>query len=399
MTLTKALPRLHRNEWRIGLAALLASILLAPSAGAQRIVEGAAPVRAAKEKPDDAEALKDLLKGSSAKEIETFDGVYLALHYWSPKDAGKDTPAVVLMHERGRNQRDWFPTAKQLADEGFAVVTFDFRGHGESNNVNPELYRTPREVLETARQKAIRNRTGLRVPVPRDPDLRPDNPRRGSADRIDHNEAFRNGTEFALFAIKDIEAIKRFLIEENNSGRLNVRRLGIVTVGVSVPVTLKWAEDLEFSKGGKTGWTRQGADLSALVCVSPTWNHKGFKLSTGLSRGELGLPILLLSSSDGQDAGDAARFARSFRLPERASKEAGGRGKAAPAVAFKSGESAWVKFDSKLSDAALVKAKELGLDRYIVAFLSANLSQSRGYAWERRRTDIDTEDFGSSRTQ
>ncbi|MGL4463267.1 MAG: alpha/beta hydrolase, partial [Planctomycetia bacterium] len=81
------------------------------------------------------EDVADYLDGSESKTLLTSDGVFLGVTYWSPKEASRDTPVVMLLHSRGRSQRDWFPFAKQLYDDGIAVVTFDFRGHGESRNV------------------------------------------------------------------------------------------------------------------------------------------------------------------------------------------------------------------------------------------------------------------------
>ena len=39
---------------------------------------------------------------------------------------------VVLSHMRPNDQRAWFSFAQELADEGYAALTFDFRGYGET---------------------------------------------------------------------------------------------------------------------------------------------------------------------------------------------------------------------------------------------------------------------------
>lgn len=43
-----------------------------------------------------------------------------------------NAPLVILTHMRPNDQTAWFPYAQQLAADGFAAFTFDFRGHGES---------------------------------------------------------------------------------------------------------------------------------------------------------------------------------------------------------------------------------------------------------------------------
>lgn len=46
---------------------------------------------------------------------------------------GQNEVAVILSHMRPNDQTAWFEFAQQLADEGYAVLTFDFRGYGESD--------------------------------------------------------------------------------------------------------------------------------------------------------------------------------------------------------------------------------------------------------------------------
>lgn len=41
-------------------------------------------------------------------------------------------PLVILTHMRPNDQTAWFSYAEELADNGFAALTFDFRGYGES---------------------------------------------------------------------------------------------------------------------------------------------------------------------------------------------------------------------------------------------------------------------------
>lgn len=39
---------------------------------------------------------------------------------------------VILSHMRPNDQTAWYPFAQRLADEGYAALTFDFRGYGDS---------------------------------------------------------------------------------------------------------------------------------------------------------------------------------------------------------------------------------------------------------------------------
>lgn len=63
------------------------------------------------------------------REIWTDDGVRLSLNY-----LGNDrAPSVVLAHGFGQTQHAWRETARRLAAGGWQAVSYDARGHGESD--------------------------------------------------------------------------------------------------------------------------------------------------------------------------------------------------------------------------------------------------------------------------
>jgi pimeloyl-ACP methyl ester carboxylesterase len=64
------------------------------------------------------------LSGSRAVTFESRDGVALEGRLF-----GDGTTAVVLSHMRPADQRSWFAFANRLADEGYLVLTYDFRGY------------------------------------------------------------------------------------------------------------------------------------------------------------------------------------------------------------------------------------------------------------------------------
>jgi pimeloyl-ACP methyl ester carboxylesterase len=65
--------------------------------------------------------------GSRPVTFTTEDGVTLGGHVFGTGDRG-----VILAHMYPADQTSWFPTAQHLADEGYLVFTFDFRGYGGS---------------------------------------------------------------------------------------------------------------------------------------------------------------------------------------------------------------------------------------------------------------------------
>jgi alpha-beta hydrolase superfamily lysophospholipase len=62
--------------------------------------------------------------------LRTDDGVQLAATWYEP-DA-RQGPAVILVHMLLKSRRDWDVLASRLSDAGIGVLTFDLRGHGDS---------------------------------------------------------------------------------------------------------------------------------------------------------------------------------------------------------------------------------------------------------------------------
>jgi pimeloyl-ACP methyl ester carboxylesterase len=62
-----------------------------------------------------------------AVSFTTEDGVTLGGHVFGSGQAG-----VILAHMYPADQTSWYPTAQRLAQAGYLVLTFDFRGYGES---------------------------------------------------------------------------------------------------------------------------------------------------------------------------------------------------------------------------------------------------------------------------
>lgn len=65
--------------------------------------------------------------------LETSDGLTIAATYWPGRTA--NSPAVLLLHGNGASRGVVSPNAAWLAREGYAVLTIDFRGHGQSTLV------------------------------------------------------------------------------------------------------------------------------------------------------------------------------------------------------------------------------------------------------------------------
>lgn len=65
-------------------------------------------------------------------QITTPDRIVLQGDFWKPNTRGELTPAVLLVHDAGRDRGQFDDLASQLHRRGLAVLTLDLRGHGRS---------------------------------------------------------------------------------------------------------------------------------------------------------------------------------------------------------------------------------------------------------------------------
>ena len=82
-------------------------------------------------------------------DITASDGTNLKATYFS---AGKPGPGVLLLHQCNRQRKVWDNLAQRLAASGLNVLTFDFRGFGESAGT-PFDKLSPQEINEVFEQK------------------------------------------------------------------------------------------------------------------------------------------------------------------------------------------------------------------------------------------------------
>lgn len=69
---------------------------------------------------------------SSAVSIQTKDEIFLKGSFFAPKAKKKKNPAALLLHDEGHSREELATFAAYLQKRGFAVMTVDLRGHGDS---------------------------------------------------------------------------------------------------------------------------------------------------------------------------------------------------------------------------------------------------------------------------
>jgi hypothetical protein len=166
------------------------------------------------------------LEGPKQAEIVTVDQVELRGKFF-PGPKAKETPCVLMLHALGENEnstnKEWLGLAKALQGKGYAVLTFDFRGHGESKTVKPGVPNANPQLAvkgfwdETQNQQYVK---GLAPKKPRPTEI-----------------AFKDfSPAYYTYLVNDIAAAKAYLDERNDAGECNSG--DIVLVGAKDGATL-----------------------------------------------------------------------------------------------------------------------------------------------------------------
>lgn len=150
--------------------------------------------------------------------IETSDSVRLQGSFYPGK--GSDAPCVMLLHDfdvkkgGNRDQGGWTHLAKELSKKGYHVLSFDFRGHGQSTNIDKKFWDFPH------------NRQLVRGFNPNDP------------------PTTLSQTNFTApyykHLVNDIAAAKSYLDRKNDTGELNTSNLIVIGAGDGGTLGVMW---------------------------------------------------------------------------------------------------------------------------------------------------------------
>lgn len=170
--------------------------------------------------------------------LETKDGVELKCTWYAggvtmtaegPKATdGKKVVPLIMLHGWGGQREDYSAIATYLQQLGHAVIVPDLRGHGGSKNF------------------------------------------KAGGEAIDPEKLGRTGIDLMSL---DVEACKKFLMDKNNAGELNIEMLTVVGADTSCIVAVNWA--LQDWSWPQLINRKQGQDVKALVLLSPVRNDKG----------------------------------------------------------------------------------------------------------------------------
>jgi pimeloyl-ACP methyl ester carboxylesterase len=172
-----------------------------------------------------------------------------AAYYAAPDDAGagaesdttagKQTVPIIMLHEHKSSRNVFDVLAKSFQSKGYSVLVPDLRGHGEST----KFVNSSRRDLEAAK-------------------LRP--------------------LDFVDMLQYDLPALRKFLVEKNDAGELNLNRLCLVGAEMGAVLAVNWtAEDWSWPD---LPVAKQGRDVKALILISPEWAFKGMRISNALGQ-------------------------------------------------------------------------------------------------------------------
>jgi len=172
--------------------------------------------------------------------LSTKDGVDLGATYY-PSSLGKQAVPVIMLHDFKESRAVFSTLARDLSappEQGYtsyAVLTVDLRGHGDSTRMIGRNGQS--RELEAERLKAA---------------------------------------DYRNMVLRDMEAVRKFLVEKNDAGALNLNKLCVLGSGMGAVVASNYAQ-YDWSVP-QLAQRKQGQDVKALILSSPKWKYNGLSM-------------------------------------------------------------------------------------------------------------------------
>ncbi len=161
--------------------------------------------------------------------LQSKDGLQLAARFF-PGSLGKDSIPIVLIHDIGGRGSDFDGLAQFLQSSsggGNSVIVPDLRGHGGSIYIQP---------------------TGSREPI-----------------KLSGKQLTRE--DLQLIIQYDLEAVKRYLLEQHQAKQLNIEGLTVIGAGAGGLLAMEWTiRDWSYPR---LPGIKQGQDVKAVGLLSP----------------------------------------------------------------------------------------------------------------------------------
>ena len=318
-------------------------------------------------------------KASEDKTIYAADGWPLKLTYYKSTE-GKEAAVVVLLHPKNESRMIWTAPngfAEMLHKRGLAVIALDLRKHGQSKDRDGTTEEETKKSTATDKDKSSKKSAG------------------GNSGDLKKEDYLGMGA--------DMEAVKKFIFEEHESGNLNMRKTAIVAPGMSAAIAVAftasdWAKKPYDDASTAAARTPRGQDVQALVLLSPDSAVPGVlahQVATSLKSYPVS-SLVVVGKNDPLDkeqakklfqqmGGDPAKTgaAKKTDTKKDKAKEKEADGKEEKQRHY------FIPLDAKLRGTELL-GKKLGLEEATANFLKENLQDLKGpfYEWRERKSRL-----------
>lgn len=264
--------------------------------------------------------------------FDTSDGVRIHATFY-PGMKEKESVPVLLVHDLNSNRKSFHDLALFLQTQGCAVLVPDLRGHGES-----------------IRAEGVRNVI---------------NPDRMTSQQFQAISGPQG----------DMERCKRFLMDKNNAGELNIEKLCVVGAGFGAIVAADWAA-LDWS------WPplaigKQGQDVKALVLISPVWSARGLQIQPATASPAFRSVISTMIVIGEQDKKSLQCADRLAKIIERFNPNA-------TAEDVQNRTFFYLKLDTSLTGMKMLDEASLQLPQRIAQFIELRLT-NQTFPWQDRK--------------
>jgi len=147
--------------------------------------------------------------------FKTYDGVLIKGTFYTGSK-GANSPTVIMLHKWGGNSSEngWTELAKRLQEKGYSVLTFDFRGHGQSTTVDPEKFWKFTPNVSHYKKSAKKDQSTIKYSDFKD--------------------------SYLPFLLNDIMAAREDLDNRNDSGGCNVSNILVIGAEEGAGLGLAW---------------------------------------------------------------------------------------------------------------------------------------------------------------
>jgi alpha/beta hydrolase fold len=165
--------------------------------------------------------------------LPTVDGLRLS-GVWYPGSKGKSSDVILFLHNWGESMSkgDWSALAQALHQKGFAVLMFDFRGHGKSTTMR--TIDKPEEFLN-ARKYPFNRYANTNATRPE------------QLKGLDYKRFTKE--RYFPYLVNDIAAARRFIDGRNDQGECNAGRIFVIADREMCSLAMLWG-GVEFHRKG-----------------------------------------------------------------------------------------------------------------------------------------------------